>query len=95
METRLDTMLNVADFDKLYSFRKELHQWPELSGQEIENQNRIREFLLENSRPSEIFSIGNTGLAVVFKSNNTGKRILLSGDTDELHIEEMNDFGHK
>lgn len=95
METRLDTMLNVADFDKLYSFRKELHQWPELSGQEIETQNRIREFLLENSSPSEIFSIGNTGLAVVFKSNNPGKRILLRCDTDALPIEEINDFEHK
>lgn len=80
---------------KLISLRKELHKFPELSGNENNTAERIIKFA-EKFNPDEIIkNIGGNGLAVVFKGNQEGKTILIRCELDALPIEEENEFDYK
>lgn len=52
--------------EKIKQLRKELHQNPELSEQELKTAMRIRRFVEENHNTKIIENLGKTGLAVIF-----------------------------
>lgn len=80
---------------KLTQLRHELHQNPELSGEEYKTSERIVTFLKEY-QPSEIIQhVGNTGVIGVFKGKNKGPSTLLRCELDALPIEEINTFKYK
>ncbi|MEP1032565.1 amidohydrolase [Ekhidna sp.] len=79
--------------DDLTTFRRELHQNPEVSQNETETQRRIIEFL--NKIGVEGRKIGGTGVYVDFNTSRKGKTIMLRSDHDALPIHEINDFEHK
>lgn len=80
---------------KLTQLRHELHQNPELSGEEYKTSERIVAFLKEY-QPSEIIQhVGNTGVIAVFKGKNKGPSTLLRCELDALPIEEINTFKYK
>ena len=61
-------MLTDLDLFELSKFRRELHQYPELSGYELETSKKILT-ALEEMRPSQIIDkIGGYGLAAIFDS---------------------------
>ncbi len=79
---------------KLANFRRQLHQFPELSGKEIETQNRILEFLSTLNPDKIIKDIGGYGLAYIFDSGKPGDTVLFRGDMDALPISESNEFSY-
>ncbi|MEQ9467889.1 MAG: amidohydrolase [Ekhidna sp.] len=80
----------IAD---LTAFRRELHQFPEVSQKEKETQKRILDFLRRNGIKGQ--QAGGTGVMVVFDSGKPGKTIMLRSDHDALPIQEINDFDYK
>lgn len=80
--------------DPFVLFRQDLHRFPELSGQETQTQQRIRDFVgLLN--PADIRSIGDTGLLVQYGTDETGPVTLLRADIDALPIEEVNTVSYR
>ncbi|MFD1094998.1 amidohydrolase [Salegentibacter chungangensis] len=79
----------------LKQLRKELHQNPELSGQEVKTAERIRKFLEKQSSARLICGIGGHGLAAVFDFPEEGPSILIRCELDALPIEEENKFGYR
>lgn len=74
--------------NRLVSLRKELHQYPEISGEEVVTAQRILSFL-EQFPPDEIIpQIGNTGVAAIYKAKKSGKKVLFRAELDALAIEE-------
>jgi len=81
--------------DSLTVLRRELHQYPELSGEEYETSQRIKVFL-ENYPPDELLSgIGTTGLLAIYNGLKKGKTILFRTELDALAISETNTFEHQ
>jgi amidohydrolase len=70
----------------LVSFRKHLHQNPELSGVEYETQKHLI-YHLEKLQLSYT-KVANTGLLVSFKGKEGGKSLLIRADIDALPIQE-------
>ena len=86
METQVSERL-----EKLTVLRKHLHQYPELSQQEFETQEYLREVLSDLSGGS-LQTIGGTGLLLTFEGKEAGKTILLRADIDALPIQEVNEM---
>lgn len=83
------------NFEKLVGLRKELHQYPELSGFEIETSKRIIQFLKLNNPTKIIDSIGGSGLAAIYDFGESGKTITIRCELDALPIQEINQFSHR
>ncbi|MDC6405939.1 MULTISPECIES: amidohydrolase [Maribacter] len=82
--------------DKLKSLRKELHQFPEVSGNESQTAERIKAFIMQNSRPTQILEgLGGNGLAVVYEISSDGPVIAVRCELDALPITEKNGFAHR
>ena len=80
---------------KLVTLRKELHQHPELSGEESQTSKRIRDFLMENGATHIITDIGGNGLAALFTFASQGPVVMIRCELDALPIEEVNHFSHR
>ena len=79
----------------LSSFRHELHQHPELSGQEYKTAETILQ-KLKTLEPDQIWTnIGQTGIVALFDSNRPGPRLLFRAELDALPIQEVNNFAHR
>ncbi|MEQ8415425.1 MAG: amidohydrolase [Imperialibacter sp.] len=79
----------------LTSFRRELHRYPELSGEENETAKKVLSFL-ERTNPTTVNSgIGGHGLVVVYDSGQPGPSIGFRCELDALPIVERNSFDHK
>lgn len=82
------------NLDSLITLRKELHQYPEVSGKEVATAKRILSFL-GKFPPDEIIShIGKTGIAAVYNGKKFGEKVLFRAELDALPIDEINDFEH-
>jgi amidohydrolase len=87
--------LSAAHFKKLQEIRRHLHQYPELSFEEINTSLFIQEQLKSSGIP---FSTGyvKTGIiALIVGKNPTKKTLLLRADMDALPIEEKNEVTYK
>lgn len=88
-------MLDQGVVEKLRFLRQELHQYPELSGQEHKTANRIREFF-EPLKPDRILgNLGGEGLAIIYKGEEKGTNTLIRCELDGLPIREDNVFSYK
>jgi amidohydrolase len=79
---------------ELVRLRRDLHQHPELSGEEEATALRIKEFLQPYAPDRLIEKIGGHGLAAIYDSG-AGPCILLRCELDALPIEEENTFAHR
>jgi amidohydrolase len=73
--------------------RKDLHKYPELSGQEYLTQQKIITFLKKYTN-FNIVKVANTGVLATYTGVKAGKTILLRADIDALPIYETNTFDH-
>ncbi|WP_179007503.1 amidohydrolase [Winogradskyella forsetii] len=80
--------------EKIKLLRKELHRYPELSGQETETARRIKKFIEKHHNTKIIENIGGNGLAVIYEFSNNGPTIVIRCELDALPIEEVNSFEH-
>jgi len=81
--------------EKIKALRKELHQHPELSGEEIETAQRIKKFLANYPPTKEIEGIGGHGLAAIYSFGADGPVIMIRCELDALPIEESNLFEYR
>ena len=85
-------MLTNHDLVQLTKFRRELHQYPELSGKEIKTAQKIL-YALKDMKPSKIIDkMGGHGLAAIFDSQEKGPTLLFRAELDALPIQEKNNL---
>ena len=80
---------------EILKLRKELHQNPELSGNEINTAKRIKEFILTHNPTKIIENVGGNGLLAIFEFSKKGPTITIRCELDALPIVESNTFSHK
>ncbi|WP_243743922.1 amidohydrolase [Tenacibaculum caenipelagi] len=80
--------------NSLEEFRKELHQYPEVSGKEYETQKRIKAYLTKNTS-CKVVEVASTGVIAIFEGKKAGKTVMLRADIDALPIQEKNTFQHQ
>ena len=81
--------LSDADTADLIAFRHELHQRPELSGEERETAQTVRAFL-EQARPDRVIGdLGGHGLAAVYNGAAPGPCVMFRAELDALPIDEV------
>ena len=91
-------MLNILDKAKeienyIINFRRDLHENPELSGQEFKTQKKIMKEL--DKLGITYKKAGNTSLIAILKGGKDGKTVALRGDIDALPIKEETDVEFK
>lgn len=74
--------------DYVRDIRREFHQCPELSMQEVETTKRIAKKLDEMGIPYEIDTEKNTGLVGIIQGAHEGKAVALRADIDALPVTE-------
>ena len=74
--------------------RKQLHQHPELSGQEVMTAMRVASFLGEHGG-KVLTGVGGHGVAGVWDFAPGGPTIVVRAELDALPIEEVNNFPHR
>ncbi|MCH9825401.1 MAG: M20/M25/M40 family metallo-hydrolase, partial [Alphaproteobacteria bacterium] len=83
-------MLTNLDLVELTAFRRELHRFPEVSGEEVETARRIVAALTVLSPSKILTGLGGHGVAAVFDSGVEGPTVLFRAELDALPIEEKN-----
>lgn len=85
-------MLTNFDLIELTAFRRELHRYPELSGEEVETARKVTVALKAMSPTRILTGLGGHGVAAVFDSGKDGPTVLFRAELDALPIEERNDI---
>lgn len=80
---------------EIKKLRKELHQYPELSGYEMNTAKRIKSFINTHNKTHIIDTIGGHGLVAIYGFSKEGPTIMIRCELDALPIQEKNTFGHK
>ena len=82
-------------FDEVVKFRRHLHQYPELSYQEVKTTDFIEKKLQEADIPTSR-EFGNTGVVGFIHGRNSAKKcIAIRADIDALPISEENKVSYK
>ena len=82
--------MNKDLFVKALNLRHKLHQYPELSGEEVETRKRIRDFLRKNTN-LEVVDKGAWVYAKYTAPVQPAKSIAFRADFDAVKVEERND----
>lgn len=85
-------MLTNSDLIDLTAFRRELHRFPEISGEEEQTARRITAALAAIEPTEVLTGLGGHGVAAVFDSGQPGPTVLFRAELDALPIHELNDI---
>lgn len=77
------------------ALRQDLHQNPELAGQEFATSGRLRSFLQDLAKPPEFVDLGAAAFAAVFDSGQAGPTVMLRSELDALPIDEPNGLDYR
>ncbi|MBH1973549.1 MAG: amidohydrolase [Rhodobacteraceae bacterium] len=81
--------MSNADVAELTEFRRDLHRFPEVSGDEVETAKRVVA-ALGGLRPDQIITgLGGQGVAAVFNGAAPGETVLFRAELDALPIDEV------
>lgn len=86
--------MTQSEMSQLIALRRKLHQYPELSGQEMETASKVIDFLKATNPSLFLEKIGGTGVAAIYDSGRFGPIIGFRCELDALPIEEANSFEH-
>lgn len=81
-------------FDEMVEIRRHLHQYPELSFEEVETPKLIAEYH-EKLGHEVRTGVGGRGVVAVLRGAKPGPTIALRADFDALPIQEENDISYK
>ena len=82
-------MLTNADIAELTDWRRDLHRFPEVSGEERETAARVVA-ALQGTRPDLVVTgLGGHGVAAVWQGDAPGPTVLFRAELDALPIEEV------
>ena len=88
-------VLTNADITELTAWRRNLHRYPELSGEEVETARNVRA-MLEQTNPDFILTdLGGHGVAASFSGNEEGPTVMIRCELDALPIQELGTVGHR
>ncbi len=79
----------------LVNLRRELHRFPERSGEEKKTSQRISEFLKKTAPDELIENIGGNGIAARYRGILPGPRVMVRAELDALPIHETNSFDYR
>lgn len=81
---------------EILNLRKTLHQYPEISGQEVNTASKIKDFI-NLHHPTEIIDQlgGGHGIAAIYRYSDDGPTVAIRCELDALPIEEANPFEHR
>ncbi|MDU8927411.1 amidohydrolase [Alisedimentitalea sp. MJ-SS2] len=82
-------MLTNSDLIELTEFRRDLHRFPEISGEEEETARRIVAALGPLNPTRVLTGLGGHGVAAVFDSGKEGPTVMFRAELDGLPIEEL------
>lgn len=88
-------MLTNADIAELTDFRRALHRFPEVSGEEGRTAATIRAALGPLHPDQIVTGLGGHGLAAVFNGQAPGETVLFRAELDALPIEELGSPPHR
>ncbi|NRT12440.1 amidohydrolase [Flavobacterium sp. 14A] len=81
--------------DLLTTLRQDLHQYPEVSGQEEATAKKIALFLSNYPPDALISNLGGHGIIAIYNGEKDGKQILFRCELDALPIAEINNFKYR
>lgn len=87
--------LRNSDLVELVAFRRELHRFPEVSGQERETAARVVAALRALAPDEIVTGLGGHGVAAVFHGAETGETVLFRAELDALPIPEISQAAHR
>ena len=87
--------LSTSDIAALTSFRRTLHQRPEVSGNEKQTARTVRDALSELSPDQVVTGLGGHGLAACFDGPSPRSTILFRCELDALPIQQISDAAHR
>lgn len=82
-------MLTNADISELTDWRRELHRFPEVSGDERETAARVVAALRATLPDQVVTGLGGHGVAAVWHADTPGPTVLFRAELDALPIEEV------
>ncbi|WP_120496452.1 amidohydrolase [Kiloniella sp. EL199] len=88
-------LLDQKTLDKLISFRRELHRYPEISGKEKKTSDLVSCFLEQYDPDETIRNLGGYGLAAIYNGKEDGPTVLIRCELDGLPITETNDLPYQ
>ncbi|MFT7059269.1 MAG: amidohydrolase [Pseudorhodobacter sp.] len=88
-------MLTNSDITELTLLRRDLHRFPEVSGQEVETARRICEALAPLAPDQIVTGLGGHGIAAVFDGDAPGETVLFRCELDALPIQEISNAQHR
>ncbi len=88
--TSAQAVLTNSDIAELTDWRRELHKFPELSGEEAKTAERVAA-MLKKARPDNLVTgLGGHGVAAIFDGKEVGPSVLFRCELDGLPIQELN-----
>lgn len=92
----LEQLYKLLDesFDEIVSIRRYLHQYPELSFQEVKTPAFIAEYQRKLGLDVKE-GVGGRGVVATLQGGKPGKTVALRADFDALAIQELNDVPYK
>ncbi|PSN12075.1 amidohydrolase, partial [filamentous cyanobacterium CCP5] len=87
--------LSPTQLNQLTQLRQTLHQHPELSGEEVNTAQRVKQFISRYEPSQIIANLGGHGVAAVYKGAEPGPTAMIRADLDALPIQETSHFPHR
>ena len=81
--------------DQLIQLRRQIHQHPEISGEEVNTAAAVVAFFKDLKYSHIETKVGGTGVLVTFDSGKSGKSLLFRAELDGLPIQEEGDLPYK
>ncbi|RST27619.1 amidohydrolase [Chryseobacterium lacus] len=81
--------------DQLIQLRRQIHQHPEISGEEVNTAAAVVTFFKDLKYSHIETQVGGTGVLVTFDSGKAGKSLLFRAELDGLPIQEEGDLHYK
>lgn len=80
---------------QLVEFRHTLHQFPEVSGNEKQTAQRVKDFIRQYHPDKIIEDIGTYGLAFYFEGKHPGPVLAIRSELDALPVHEINEMAYR
>lgn len=89
------SVLGNRDIVELTEWRRELHRFPELSGEEQATAARVVDMLRPTAPDRIVTGLGGNGVAAIYGGSSEGPTVLLRCELDALPIEELSEAAHR
>jgi len=87
--------INGQEVAVLRDWRHKLHQFPEISGEEVETAREVVSFL-SDTRPDQVITeLGGHGVALIYEGLESGPTVMLRCELDALQIHEISDLPYR